>query len=96
MFECNPKTVSYMTIVVNKHDNMEDAERAHRRHKDHRVPADRSCLKGDHQGHRSDDHPPRHGKNHDCAESSKARDRKRGPENTVVIADWPQQHSSLN
>ena len=33
MFESNPKTVGDMMLVVNKHTDMEDAERAHRRHK---------------------------------------------------------------
>ena len=41
MFESNPKTVSDMMAVVNKHADMEDAERAHRRHKDRRDPHDR-------------------------------------------------------
>jgi hypothetical protein len=34
MFESNPKTVSEMMAVVNKHADMEDAEKAHRHHKD--------------------------------------------------------------
>ena len=33
MFEGNPKTIGDMMEAVNKHANMEDAERAHRRHK---------------------------------------------------------------
>ena len=33
MFESNPKTVGDMMLVVNKHTDMEDAERDHRRHK---------------------------------------------------------------
>ena len=33
MFESNPKTVGNMMLVVNKHADIEDAERAHRRHK---------------------------------------------------------------
>ena len=33
MFESNPNTVGDMMTVVNKHADMEDAERAHRRHK---------------------------------------------------------------
>ena len=33
MFESNPKTVGDMMLVVNKHTNMEDVERAHYRHK---------------------------------------------------------------
>ena len=41
MFESNPKTMSDMMAVVNKHVDMEDAERAHRRHKDRRDPHDR-------------------------------------------------------
>ena len=40
MFESNPKTVSDMMAVVNKHADMEDADRAHRRHKDHRNLTD--------------------------------------------------------
>ncbi|RLM73615.1 putative gag-pol precursor -orf1 [Panicum miliaceum] len=34
MFETYPKTVSEMMVVVNKHADMEDAEKAHRHHKD--------------------------------------------------------------
>ncbi|XP_039817324.1 uncharacterized protein LOC120679735 [Panicum virgatum] len=45
---------------------------------------------------RRDDRPPRHGKKHDRAESSKNRDRKRGPENTVAIAKRSQFRSTLN
>ena len=33
MFETNPKTVGDMMTVVNKHADMEEAERARRRHK---------------------------------------------------------------
>ena len=33
MFESNPKTVGDMMTIVNKHADMEDAERAHCRHK---------------------------------------------------------------
>ena len=33
MFESNPKTIGDMMAVVNKHADMEDAERAHRPHK---------------------------------------------------------------
>ena len=33
MFESNPKTVGDMMTVVNKHADMKDAKRAHRRHK---------------------------------------------------------------
>ena len=41
MFESNPKTVSEMMVVVNKHADMEDAEKAHRHHKDRRHSDDR-------------------------------------------------------
>ena len=33
MFESNPKIVSDMMAVINKHADMEDAECTHRRHK---------------------------------------------------------------
>ena len=33
MFKSNPKTVGDMILVVNKYANLEDAERAHHRHK---------------------------------------------------------------
>ena len=45
---------------------------------------------------RRDDRPPRHGKKHDRAESSKNWDRKHDPENTVAIAKRPQFRSTLN
>ena len=45
---------------------------------------------------RREDRPPRHGKKHDRAESSKNRDRKRGPENTVAVAERSQFCSTLN
>jgi hypothetical protein len=45
MFEGNPKTVSEMMMVVNKHIDMEDAEEVHHHHKDQRN---------------SDDHPKPH------------------------------------
>ena len=96
MFESNPKTVSDMMAVVNKHADMEDAERAHRHHKDRREPADRPRQRDNNPAPPSGDRPPRHGKNRDHAESSKARDRKRGPDNNVVVADRPQQRTSLD
>ena len=85
-----------MMAVVNKHADMEDAERAHRRHKDRREPADHPLQRDDNLARPSGDRPPRHGKNRDRAESSKARDRKRGPNNTVAVADRPQQRTSLD
>ena len=85
-----------MMAVVNKHADMEDAERAHRRHKDRREPADRPRQGDDNSAHPSGDRPPCHDKNRDRAESSKARDRKRGPNNTVAVADRPQQRTSLD
>ena len=45
---------------------------------------------------RRDDRPPRHGKKHDRAKSSKNRDRKRGPENTVAVTERSQFRSTLN
>jgi len=96
MFESNPKTVSDMMAVINKHTDMEDAERAHRRHKDHREPADHPRQGDDNLARPSGDRPPRHGKNRDRAESSKARDHKRGPDNIVAIADRHQQRTSLD
>ncbi|XP_039834394.1 uncharacterized protein LOC120695151 [Panicum virgatum] len=96
MFESNPKTISDMMAVVNKHSDMEDAEHAHRRHKDRREPVDHPHHKDDDLARLGGDHPPRHSKNRDHAESSKARDRKRGPDNTIAVADRPQQHTSLD
>jgi hypothetical protein len=40
--------------------------------------------------------PPRHNKNRDRAESSKACERKCSPDNTVTVADRPQQCICLN
>ena len=57
MFESNPKTVSDMMAVVNKHADMEDAERAHRRHKDPREPADRPRQRDDNPAPSSGDRP---------------------------------------
>ena len=91
-----PRPVSDMMAVVNKHADMEDAERAHRRHKDRREPADRPLQRDNNPALPSGDHPPRHGKNRDRAESSKARDRKRGPDNTIAVADRSQQRTSLD
>jgi hypothetical protein len=96
MFKRNPKTVSDMMAVVNKHADMEDAERAHRRHKDRREPADRPRERDDDPALPSGDRPPQHGKNRDRAESSKACDRKHSPDNTVAVADRPQQRTSLD
>ena len=33
MFKSNPKTMGDMMMVINKHADMEDTERAHRQHK---------------------------------------------------------------
>ena len=85
-----------MMAAVNKHAKMEDAERAHRCHKDRRELADRPRQRDKNPAPPSGDRPPCHGKNRDHAESSKARDRKRGPDNTVVVADRPQQRTSLD
>ena len=85
-----------MMVAVNKHAKMEDAERAHRCHKDRRELADRPRQRDENPAPPSGDRPPRHGKNGDRAESSKARDRKRGPNNTVAVADRPQQRTSLD
>jgi hypothetical protein len=41
MFESNPKKVSEMMAVLNKHAEMEDVEKAHRHHKDRRNSDDR-------------------------------------------------------
>ncbi|RLN13091.1 retrotransposon protein, putative, Ty3-gypsy subclass [Panicum miliaceum] len=97
MFESNPKTVSEMMVVVNKHADMEDTEKAHRHHKDRRHSDDR--LKQRHDDHqRPDGRPPRHnsGKHNDRPESSKQQERKRGPDITVAVADRPRQRTSLN
>jgi hypothetical protein len=96
MFENNPKTVSDMMAVVNKHADMEDAERAHRRHKDRRNPVNRPRQRDGDPARPGGDCPPWHGKNRDRAELSKARERKRSPDNTVAVADRPQQRTSLD
>ena len=96
MFESNPKTVSDMMAVINKHADMEDAERVHRRHKDRRDPGDRPRQRDDDPAFPACNSPPRHNKNRDRAESSKARERKCGPDNTVAVANQPQQRTSLN
>jgi hypothetical protein len=96
MFESNPKTVSDMMAIVNKHADMEDAERAQRRHMDRREPVDRPHQRDDDPARPRGDRPPRHSKDRDRAESSKAHDRKRGPDNTVVVAERPQQLTPLD
>ena len=96
MFESNPKTVSDMMAVINKHADMEDAERAHRCYKDRRDPVNCPRQRDDDPARLGGDRAPRHGKNRDCAESSKARNRKRGPDNTVAVANRPQQRTSLD
>ena len=96
MFESNPKTVGDMMLVVNKHADMEDAERAHRRHKTKNDSSKRPPQRDNRLERQRDDCPPRHGKKHDCAESSKNWDRKRGPENAIAIAKRSQFRSTLN
>ena len=75
---------------------MEDAERAHRRHKTKNNSSGRPPQRDNRPERRRNDHPPRHGNKHDRAESSKNRDRKRGPENTVAVAERSQFRSTLN
>ena len=58
MFESKPKTVSDMMAIVNKHADMEDAEHAHRRHKDRREPADHPRQRDDDPARPSGDCPP--------------------------------------
>ena len=96
MFESNPKTVGDMMLVVNKHADMEDAERAHRRHKTQNDSSKRPPQRDNRSERRRDDRPPRHGKKHDRSKSSKNRDRKRSPENTVAVAERSQFRSTLN
>src|SRR6185437_8104020 len=96
MFESNPKTVGNMMAVVNKHANMEDAERAHHQHKTKNDSFKRPSQRNNRPEHRRDNHPPRHGKKHNRAESSKNRDRKRGPEKIVAVAERSQFRSTLN
>ncbi|XP_039834497.1 uncharacterized protein LOC120695274 [Panicum virgatum] len=95
MFENNPKTVSDMMAVVNKYADMEDAERTHHRHKDRHDPVDRPRQRDDDSARPGSDRPPRRSKNHDRPGSSKAHERKRGPDNTIAVANRPQQRSSL-
>ena len=85
-----------MMTVGNKHADMEEAERAHRRNKTKNDSSERPSQWDNRPERRRDDHPPRHGKKHDLAESSKNRDRKRGPENTVAVAERSQFRSTLN
>ena len=96
MSERNPKTFSDMMAVVNKHADMEDAERAHRCHKDCRDPVDHPRQRDDDPARPGGDRPPQHNKNRNRAESSKDRECKHSPDNTVAIADQPQQRTSLN
>ena len=58
MFESNPKTISDMMAVVNKHAKMGDAERAHRRHKDRHEPTDRPRQRDDNPACPGGDRPP--------------------------------------
>ncbi|RLN30287.1 hypothetical protein C2845_PM05G30660 [Panicum miliaceum] len=97
MFESNPKTVSEMMVVVNKHADMEDAEKVHRHHKDRRYSDDRPKQRHD-DCQQPDSRPPRHnsGKHNDRPKSSKQQERQRGPDNTVGVADRPRQCTSLN
>ena len=96
MFQTYPKTVGDMMTVVNKHADMEDAERAHRRHKTKNDSSERPSQRDNHPERQRNDRPPRHGKKHDRAESSKNWDRKRGPENTITVAERSQFRSTLN
>ncbi|XP_039827138.1 uncharacterized protein LOC120688842 [Panicum virgatum] len=96
MFESNPKTVGDMMAVVNKHAYMEDVQRAHRRHKTKNDSSEHPSQRDNRPEHRRNDRPPRHGNKHDRAESSKNRDRKRGPENNVTVAERSQFCSTLN
>ena len=96
MFESNPKTVANMMVVVNKHADMEDAERAHHRHKTQHDSSDRTPQWDNRPERPREDRPPRDGKKHDRAESSKNWDRKRIPENTVAVSKRSQFRSTLN
>ena len=96
MFNTNPKIVGDMMAVVNKHTDMEDAERAHRRHKTKNDSFERPSQWDNPPERRRDDRPPRHRKKHDRVESSMNRDCKRGPENTVAVAERSQFRSTLN
>ncbi|RLN35175.1 retrotransposon protein, putative, Ty3-gypsy subclass [Panicum miliaceum] len=89
MFKSNPKTISAMMVVVNKHANMEDGEKCHSDNRPKQRHDDRQQCDG---------RPPRHnsGKHNDRPESSKKQERKRGPDNTVAIVDRPRQRTSLN
>ncbi|RLN09909.1 retrotransposon protein, putative, Ty3-gypsy subclass [Panicum miliaceum] len=90
MFESNPKIISEMMIVISKHANIEDAEKAHRHHKNRRYPVDRPKQRLDNR-QRPDGRPPHHnfGKHNDRPESYKEQERNRGPDNTVAVADRP-------
>ena len=83
-----------MITVVNKHADMEEAERARRWHKN--DYSEHPHLQENRSERCRDDRPPRHGKKHDRTESSKNRDGKRGLENTVAVAKRPQFRSTLN
>ena len=69
MFETNPRTVGDMMMVVNKHTDTEEAERAHRRHKN--DYSERPPQRDNRSECCHDDRPPRHEKKHDRAELSK-------------------------
>jgi len=85
-----------MMAVVNKHADMEDAKQAHRRHKTKNDSSEHPSQWDNRPKHRRDDRPPRHGKKHDRAESSKNRDRTCVLENTVAVAERSQFRSTLN
>ncbi|XP_039787138.1 uncharacterized protein LOC120653453 [Panicum virgatum] len=94
MFETNPKTVGDMMTVVNTHADMEKAERAYHRHKN--DYSERPPQRDNRSERYCDGRPPCHGKKHDRTESSKNRDCKHGPENTIAIAERSQFRSTLN
>ena len=96
MFENNPKTVGDMMLVVNKHADMEDAERAHCQNKTRNNSSEHPPHRDNRSECRCDDRPPRREKKHNRAESSKNRDRKRASENTVAVAERSQFRSTLN
>ena len=96
MFNTNPKIVGDMMAVVNKHADMEDAEQAHRWHKTKNDSSELRSQRDNRSESRRDDRPPRHGKKHDRAESSKNRHRMCAHENTVAVVARSQFCSTLN
>ena len=65
-----PQAVGDIMTVGNKHVDMEEAERAHRRHKTKNDYSEYPPRRDNSSERRREDCPPHHGKKHNRAESS--------------------------